>query len=606
MIICPLANTIIHHRKGFTRLTYMNQTKSAKKKSSKQPLSFLANSKEYRCKYHLPRQTSEAEYGCPFEVEGFEREPYCVFHFPKSSAAEKKQMSRDELTTLAIIEEKFHKNLKELILYSESKDFVDLRGFQFPEDMSFRKDFSVKVDFSDAVFWGYIIFGNELYDINRENGKKVATPILKKGACFDNCLFKDELRFQGLNIEGSISFNHAVFEGSTFFLKSNCTGEVEFNSATFKNHISFHHVFFNQINFNFAKFKDEAHFSVMELGLSADFSFTEFDKSVIFTELTVGKNVIKSLDVDQDYKSVCKFIYTIFNEDASFSKVTFNTQVTFWNTIFTKRTIFNQYTIFNDTSEFWGVVLPKDEPFIFVEIDLSKTSFLDTNLEKITFRYVTWARETNKIRKLLRGRSYVLWDEIRSVAENMDKSDESKIAENYRQLVINYESKRDYETAEQFHIGEMEMRRRKVSEHSFYFWHQIRKYLNGYGMYWLSSRYGTSYTQAILVLLMLMSIFSFLFMFSGVKTSKDVSTDNPRIIEYNVFQDSDHILTSPVKFLSDYKETLSYTLSIITFQKERFYEPLDWQARYLLYLAVFTLTAQSALIFLAIRRQFKR
>ena len=36
-----------------------------------------------------------------------------------------------------------------------------------------------------------------------------------------------------------------------------------------------------------------------------------------------------------------------------------------------------------------------------------------------------------------------------------------EIAENYRQLVLNYEHKRDYDTAEDFHVGEMEMRRKK-------------------------------------------------------------------------------------------------------------------------------------------------
>lgn len=61
-----------------------------------------------------------------------------------------------------------------------------------------------------------------------------------------------------------------------------------------------------------------------------------------------------------------------------------------------------------------------------------------------------------------------------------------------------------------------------------------------------------------------------------------------------------------IKVFALNKESVSYSLSIITFQKERFYEPLGWEARFLLYLAVLVLTVQSALVLLAVRRQFKR
>ncbi|HEV8366905.1 MAG TPA: hypothetical protein VGQ39_03050 [Pyrinomonadaceae bacterium] len=57
---------------------------------------------------------------------------------------------------------------------------------------------------------------------------------------------------------------------------------------------------------------------------------------------------------------------------------------------------------------------------------------------------------------------------------------------------------------------------------------------------------------------------------------------------------------------SDLGESVLFTLSIITFQKERFYEPVGWQAKLCLYSAVLFLTAQAALVLLALRRRFKR
>lgn len=609
-----------------------------KRISKKASSAIPTNSREFTCRYQLLEQTCEADYKCGFDIENFDIDvSRCIFHLPKYSSAEKKDFNVDDQIIIDNIEKKFNEQIQEIILNSRSKEFIDFRGFIFPESVSFNIPFPVKADFNHAVFVEDVDFAIDFKNPKPEHEYDTTRrTLLKKGSSFKNCLFKGKADFSGCEIEAETSFEDAVFEKDVLFSGLSSNGRAIFNNTVFKGDAFFDNSYFNDVSFDASNFEQKTDFLRFSAGIYASFSRAVFDQEVEFYRskfATLCSNYDEAGNkLETEEHGSTYFDGAIFNEKVVFCDVNFENEVSFDNATFKKQTNFVVYKtdMFSDVSSFRGITLPKDEDFTFDKVNLNKARFHDTNLEKIIFRDVLWATEKNRLQRFFRGRSYILWDEIRPLDGMNDHHDESKTAENYRQLVLNYESKRDYESAEYFHIGEMEMRRRKVDDRIDYqnykspskltyflfsksglyrlsnFWSRTRKYLNGYGAYWLSSRYGTSYTQAITVLILLILIFSFLFLFSGIKTSKEVNTDNPQIIEYNFLPDSNHISASPLKFLSDYKETLSYSLSIITFQKERFYEPLDWEARYLLYLAVFILTAQSALVLLAIRRQFKR
>jgi hypothetical protein len=180
------------------------------------------------------------------------------------------------------------------------------------------------------------------------------------------------------------------------------------------------------------------------------------------------------------------------------------------------------------------------------------------------------------------------------------------LAENYRQLVLNYEEKRDFETAEDFHVGEMEMRRKKKgAPFKGLLLRTVREWLNEYGLYRISSAYGTSYLQASTLLLVFLLLFSIAFLYSGFRPVSANGEAKPPI-EYNVFSDAQHQRPTLKQWLQDYNSAVSLSLSIITFQKDRFYEPLEGWSRFWLYIAIVVLTAQGALVLLAIRRRFKR
>jgi uncharacterized protein YjbI with pentapeptide repeats len=342
---------------------------------------------------------------------------------------------------------------------------------------------------------------------------------------------------------------------------------------------------------------------------SVDFFLAEIEGNAAFDEAT--------------FSSVAHFTHTKFNGDVSFSDVAFNSATSFSSSSFSAAVDF-RYTRFAQMSNFSDVTflgrvrfqrsnfkditfraldLGKNSDVIFESVSLEKASFIDTNLEQIRFRDVEWHRVSRS--GFLDRRRAAIWDEFQPAS--LEASDFERIAENYRQLVLIYEKKRDFETAEDFHIGEMEMRRRKkgagVKAH---FWRTKREWLNAFAVYRLSSNYGASYSQAGAILLVLILLFSLAFLYSGFRPAKEDALPVAVPIEYNLLSDSEYHRTTFKQWASDYTSAISLSLSIITFQKDRFYEPLEGWSRFWLYVAVIVLTAQGALVLLAIRRRFRR
>jgi len=88
---------------------------------------------------------------------------------------------------------------------------------------------------------------------------------------------------------------------------------------------------------------------------------------------------------------------------------------------------------------------------------------------------------TNATWPRLRGRD-VIYDEIAAESENKNVRPWAQIEQVYRQLKQNYEDRRDYERASDFHYGEKQMRRRNPETPL-----GLRCLLT---LYWLASGYG--------------------------------------------------------------------------------------------------------------------
>jgi uncharacterized protein YjbI with pentapeptide repeats len=201
------------------------------------------------------------------------------------------------------------------------------------------------------------------------------------------------------------------------------------------------------------------------------------------------------------------------------------------------------------------------------------------------------------------SRENALWDEFYNVIDISEK-DYEKIAENYRQLVLNYEKRREYDVAENFHFGEMHMRRRR-KEASRKWWMPSR-WVNGHSIYWLSSSYGTNYRRALLIFAIMFLLISIAFQYSGYQIIEPKSGTVVRTIEYDVLRKPSYQTASFRQWWADYSQSLMYTLTLVTFQNGDDYKPLDGLARLWLSVGTLALAGQAALFFLAIRRRFKR
>jgi uncharacterized protein YjbI with pentapeptide repeats len=148
------------------------------------------------------------------------------------------------------------------------------------------------------------------------------------------------------------------------------------------------------------------------------------------------------------FSGMASFEGTIFRGEADFRETLFSGKAGFGEATFSGKADFRGEA-FEGVCNFTRVTLDEKARVRFEKANLRQTSFLDTDLERIHFRDVKWPRK---------GRRQVLWDEF---LHKGGQSDYEKVAENYRQLVINYEAKRDFDTAEDFHIDEMEMCRKK-------------------------------------------------------------------------------------------------------------------------------------------------
>ena len=307
------------------------------------------------------------------------------------------------------------------------------------------------------------------------------------------------------------------------------------------------------------------------------------------------------------FSGVAGFQGATFDGTVFFGAATFSGEAYFSGATFSGAASFRGET-FKGECRFMEVTLDEKARVVFEKANLKQASFLDTNLEQIHFRDVEWPSK---------GRRQVLWDEF---PHEDEQPDYEKVAENYRQLVLNHEAKRDFDAAENFHIGEMEMRRKKKKRKAenkaaqaksrgirtlWHWWGTIREWTNGYSIYKLLSNYGTSYFQGFLVLGVLLVLLSGIFLCTGLKPSKEHKESLPAI-NYELCLHTACQRASRQQKVSDSASAFLFTLSLLTFQKERLYDPANRWTQFWMYIAVFLLAGQTALVLFAIRRRFKR
>ncbi|MBI2470156.1 MAG: pentapeptide repeat-containing protein [Planctomycetes bacterium] len=316
---------------------------------------------------------------------------------------------------------------------------ANFRGTTFDKNATFSKDFtetSFKAEaiFSQAKFFGDAIFDNAAFD---------------KKAYFDLTKFHKEAYFlEAIFSEGAEFGPGVLFKGNTYFEEATFGGITDF-WGTFEQDVKFSKVKFLKANFSGTDFCGIVEFS--ESRFEGDSDFT----GVIFKE--TSRNV--------EFKDV------VFHKEANFSaSYWLHTEFDFTGTIFRGRTFFTPRLPSDTTTQSMevGSVMFNTVSFlgecIFQGIDLSNVSFLHSNIDKVDFRYCKFNEKPEKLFFVFpHRRQNVLRDELDADKEIEGKSKDEKyepVRRLYLELKRNFEDKKDWNTAGDFHYGEMECRRK--------------------------------------------------------------------------------------------------------------------------------------------------
>ncbi|HHT9124213.1 MAG TPA: pentapeptide repeat-containing protein [Candidatus Brocadiia bacterium] len=310
---------------------------------------------------------------------------------------------------------------------------IDLTECYFPKD--FPSDYFQYITFDDNKD-GYIEFRDDF------------TPLFDKPVYFINAKFSQCADFSGATFSQG-----ACFRGATF-------SQANFSGATFSQEAYFSGATFSQeANFTEAKFLQEADFTHVKFAQEADFRLAKFSQYVTFFVA--------------EFSSEVYFFGTTFEKGVNFSWAEFKDRAYFMPVGVpvepeSKKVTFDSLSLFKYV-HFSGDV-------IFQQVNLSKCSFLHSNIDKVDFRYCEFEKK--------RFRKNVLMDELDCDIAVKSATDKRKAREEYEhvrrlylELKRNFEEKKDWNKAGDFHFGEMECRRkmkgwlgRKLSLTAFYCW----------------------------------------------------------------------------------------------------------------------------------------
>jgi uncharacterized protein YjbI with pentapeptide repeats len=420
----------------------------------------------------------------------------------------------------------------EKAIFEDSADFTEA-SFGEPKNRYgayFRgAEFNRNVYFDTTKFWGFAVFSNVRL------GKREFRPTIS----FQYVEFHDKVYFNDTEFWGITSFFNVTFSGLTdfnkakFFRSVSFGGNIEFGKGVeFRNALSLKRTTVGFVN---ATFKSIVDFSNAEFRGNLGFIETDLEKDVEFahTKLSGGLSLWNSRFKGKTSFFGAKFTNTeisdtYFEGDTCFHSTEFkksnkfirggfyknvkltNTQISgyliFFETQFLKATdlrgiiteqkrtkrgcIILKYCRFHNPALvlIGGEGKPLDEEQHY-PTNLTRWSFRGTNIEAVQFIPPCWDSD-------LKGRKKVFDELLAGVGEREKVMKEynalsrddifgvsyEEAASVYRRLRLNYENKLDYHTAGDFHVGEMECRRRGASR-GILDWLFIRAYriISGYG-----------------------------------------------------------------------------------------------------------------------------
>jgi len=340
----------------------------------------------------------------------------------------------------------------------------NFRAFVFPRDASFAgARFPEGADFSGASFLlGAYFSGAEFGGDTTFAGATFAeahffATVFTAGASFARATFDGKTRFTDATFAVGASFHDATFAGDADFTKARFARETSFAAGTFA----------ERGRFAEAQFTQEANFFRTKFAGAADFAGTTFCRGARFAEATFQRGA--------DFDGVA----------FQAGRVDFAQAVLLGPTRFAPRRIRKEWVPVFGTAEvdFRAVRIEPPESLAFVEVNLERCRFVDTDLRGVRLTGLRWAQLPWGLWARVGARDAV-YDEQQP--ERYAPMPWAKLEDLYRQLKKNYEEQRDFDRAGDFHFGEKEMRRRNpATPRGLRRLLTLYRGVSGYGELWL-------------------------------------------------------------------------------------------------------------------------
>lgn len=583
------------------------------------------------------------EAGCPIEMgykgprcgrklhvapDGVDEKPVCLMH------------SRDSYKLSWPVSDDFWEEF-ERTLEAAGENEAHFERFIFPLLNFSERRFQAICCFNNATFTNDTDFSNATFLLNVD----FSGATFSQKANFTETTFTQGADFESVIFAQDAIFCSAIFTKDAFFHKTTFTQDANFNIVNFKQDAGFIRATFMQdAHYSSAIFTQDADFNDAIFTQGADFSGTTFTHSAHFNNATFTQDTNFSR---ASFTQNTHFNHATFSQNVNFWGVTFKQNATFYKVIFTLKADFH-YTTFTQAArfahaEFQGTVdcrwcqfldsaefrstkfepQVKGEPsalfalakfskpgeVVFDDVDLSRALFHNCDVSQVWFTSsVRWGTRKNNRGLAVFEETISLDREDAKGLQRVGRRDYPAVAQIYQQLKKNYDSRLDYWTANEFHFGEMEMKRLAGPTDGRLLW--LRQWwhrnLSFVAWYKYASDYGNSYGKPLLWLLGILLMAALLFPIAGLELKQAISASSARVT-YSSVWDRQNIWTNNLWTEAKLIGKSGITaIDTATFQRTPEYTPVYPRGRVVAIVETLLTSSLFALFLLAIRRQFRR
>ena len=323
---------------------------------------------------------------------------------------------------------------------------ADLSGKVFHSDMIFRRAvFSGSTSFKDANFTEHAFFQDTVFEGEVDMG---------------SVRFSNDVSFEGASFRGEASFEGAHFDAGSQWVKARFDGDTLFKGATFGDDAHFEEVRFGtSTDFGHAKFLGDVHFDHLRVDGTVYLGFAEFMKYTFFIEV--------------ECEGEADFSFAEFMNYADFTRSHWS-DLNMTDVIFERRGCFDGAIIAAGTFEDAEL-----RHVTFRDVDLANVFTTGASLEEAYMSQARWGKvEWGPLGKKLEVREETLAIE-EDTREALNRAESA-----HRNLKESYKNEGDYETAGEFFIREMAIRRKvalKDREYGYWVMSNLIAGLCGYG-----------------------------------------------------------------------------------------------------------------------------